>query len=170
MMIADSSCLAPSADAIPRLLSLPVRPWRLHLETPGVRASVPMLRGVWGAALRRVAPPTYQRVFEPAGESPRYILRPALPEVRPAPAVEFILLGSLDGQTISDCWAAWDKAARMGLGPERIPFHIRQARPLAWDETPLAPSRQHPGFCLSSAAGPASRLPNCSAPRLATSR
>ncbi len=34
------------------LRAIRVKAWRLHLETPGVVATVPMLRGVWGAALR----------------------------------------------------------------------------------------------------------------------
>ena len=32
------------------LRGIVLRAWRLHLETPGVQATVPMLRGVWGRA------------------------------------------------------------------------------------------------------------------------
>jgi hypothetical protein len=37
----------------------------------------------------------------------------------------------------------------MGLGPQRLPFRIAAARPLAWDETPLRPARVQPGFSLA---------------------
>jgi hypothetical protein len=129
---------------------LPVRAWRLHLETPGVQATVSMLRGVWGAALKFLAEPVYTRAFDVGpDDAPRYVLRPADAAVRPAPAVEFLLFGAPDATTDEAFWAAWDLACQRGLGPNRIPFRITSARPLAWDGTPLRVSRTQPGFVLA---------------------
>lgn len=124
-----------------------VRAWRLHLQTPGVQASVPMLRGVYGAALREIAPAVYDRVFDGGeSQSPRYLLRPASRDARPAPAVEFLLFGHPGPEDDAALWAAWDRASAMGLGPERRAFRIASAVPLAWDGTPLRPGRDQPGF------------------------
>ncbi len=40
-----------------------VRAWWMYLETPGVMATVPMLRGVWGAALHALTQEVYGRLF-----------------------------------------------------------------------------------------------------------
>lgn len=110
-----------------------IRAWRLLLTTPQVTATVPMLRGVWGRALRHVDAAAYRQVFAPAGEAhrrlPRYILRPALPDPTTAPAVEWILLGVAESLE-PVLWRAWDIASGMGLGPTRAPFAIRERVPL----------------------------------------
>jgi hypothetical protein len=132
-----------------------IRAWRLHLETPGVRASVPLLSGVWGRALHEIDASLYDAVFEGGeGRVPRYWLRPAPADARPAPAVEFALLGPLEPSALAPVWEAWDRAAHDGLGPHRAPFRIRAARPLAWDATPLAPARDQPGFPLDGLPWP----------------
>ena len=108
-----------------------IRAWQLLLDTPEVRATAPMLRGVWGRALRHLDEEAYQRVF--AGEAlghrrvPRYILRPAPPDPTIAPAIERILLG-VDEELEAVLWRAWDVASGMGLGSERVPFRIRERR------------------------------------------
>ena len=91
--------------------------WRLHLETPGVQATVPMLRGVWGAAVKVLSESLYQRLFV-GGEvgSPRYVLRPAPREPHPARAVEFLLFGPPDRQDDDTVWAAWDRTAAADSG------------------------------------------------------
>jgi hypothetical protein len=126
------------------------RAWRLHLETPGVFATVPMVRGVWGAALRAESEAVYRDLFD-GGESgvPRYLMRPAPPEVLPAPAIEFLRFGAEAGDADEAVWAAWDRAGWLGLGPDRRPFRIVASIPLAWEETPLRPGRLHPGFALA---------------------
>ena len=110
-----------------------IRAWRLLLTTPQVTATVPMLRGVWGRALRHVDAAAYRQVFAPAGAAhrrlPRYILRPALPDPTTAPAVEWILLGVAESLEPA-LWRAWDIASGMGLGPTRAPFAIRERVPL----------------------------------------
>lgn len=110
-----------------------VKAWRLSLTTPQVRATVPMVRGVWGRALRHVDAEAYRRVFASDGPAhrrlPRYILRPAPPDPATAPAVEWILLG-IDERLESVLWRAWDIASGMGLGPTRSPFAIRRRLPL----------------------------------------
>jgi hypothetical protein len=139
--------IAPVDRTLDRLL---VRAWRLHLETPGVLASVPMIRGVWGAALRAESETSYRSLFEVSEPGvPRYVLRPAPPDAEPAPALEFLLYGHADPVIDAAVWAAWDRAADQGLGPDRRPFRIVATVPLAWDETPLRPARVQPGFALA---------------------
>jgi hypothetical protein len=132
------------------LRGIVVRAWRLHLETPGVQATVPMLRGVWGAALKAVSESLYHDCFG-GGDAgtPRYLMRPAPPETRPAPAIEFLLFGPPDRQADDIVWAAWDLACRGGLGPHRHPFALSEVYPLAWDNTSLGSNRSQPGFALS---------------------
>jgi hypothetical protein len=127
----------PTTDAIHRVLHhIPILPCRILLETPGVAATVPMLRGVWGAALREVDRAAYDRVFEgglspsrattaPHEKTPLYVLRPAPPDPEFAPAVEWILIADAvaDAQRLA---GAWQVAARSGLGPDRRPFSLRR--------------------------------------------
>ncbi|MDY0170724.1 MAG: CRISPR system precrRNA processing endoribonuclease RAMP protein Cas6 [Thermoguttaceae bacterium] len=115
-----------------------ILPCRILLETPGVAATVPMLRGVWGAALRELDRTAYDRIFEgdggrsPSGntsapheKTPLYVLRPAPPDPAFAPAVEWILIADAvaDAQRLA---RAWQLAARSGLGPDRRPFSLRR--------------------------------------------
>jgi hypothetical protein len=51
------------------LAGIRVLPRRLLLDTPGVSATIPMLRGVWGAALHDLDGEAYRRVFGPNEES-----------------------------------------------------------------------------------------------------
>jgi hypothetical protein len=106
---------------------------RLSLATPGVRATAPMLRGVWGAALHDLDPEAYNAVFAGAGSPhervPPYVLRPAPPSVEDWPAIDWVLMGkglAYDAVLLR----AWDVASGMGLGPGRHRFHIRALRPL----------------------------------------
>ena len=97
--------------------------------------------------MKAVSPSAYDQVFE-GGEAkvPRYLLRPADGEVRPAPAVEFLVFGDTEPGADDAIWSAWDRACEMGLGPDRHPFRIGAAVALGWDETPLRPARVQPGF------------------------
>lgn len=131
-----------------------VRAWRFHLSTPGVLATVPMLRGVWGAALHDLDRACYAAHFDGAGGVARYLLRPAAAGVEPAPAVEFLRFGSPDPYTDALVWAAWEEAEARGLGPNRIPFRIDRIHPLAWDGTALGPARDQPGFLLDALPWP----------------
>jgi hypothetical protein len=130
------------ADELRRVLQeIPVLPRRVRLETPGVLATVPMLRGVWGAALHEMDAEAYRTVFAPQVEGPGeaaslYVLRPAPPDPAFAPAVEWISLGAalaLDRVL----WRAWDIASGMGVGSQRRRFHLRSALELGPDGRPL---------------------------------
>lgn len=122
----DSLVLATfSAMADIRIL-----PRRLSLETPRVKASVPMMRGVWGAALHDLDPRAYDQVF--ASDPPRYILRPAPPDPANAPALDWILPAADPGNDDA-LLSAWRKAAVCGLGPDRVPFKLRSVDPLGPD-------------------------------------
>ena len=126
---ADLDAIGDFKDALQTVLShIPVRARRLLLTTPGVEATVPMIRGVWGAALHRLDRQAYREAFEgganASSRTPGYILRPAPPDPDTAPAIEWISLGpalACDSALVN----AWKMAARMGLGPRRRPFDIR---------------------------------------------
>ena len=124
---------SPDMDFTRRLLDMmadiKIEPRRWLLNTPEVQATISMLRGVWGRALRRLDRAAYQSVFEgQAGlESltiPRYILRPGPPDPAFSPAVEWILLGS-PARYGPMLRRAWNVAGGMGLGPNRTPFSIK---------------------------------------------
>jgi len=143
-------------DLTRALAAIRVKAWRIHLETPGVRTNISQLRGVWGAALREVSFETYQAVFE---EPPRYVLRPAPPEAHPAPALEFLQLGTSQPNWEQASWEAWQLAAARGLGPQRLPFRLCAVRPLAWDGSALLPcpaqsNPEQPGFSLAALPWP----------------
>jgi hypothetical protein len=144
------------------LSRLTVRAWRLHLETGEVLATVPMLRGVWGKALHELDLPLYHSLFEGSpGGTPRYVMRPAPATAQPTPALEFILFGPADESAERVCWAAWETALRNGLGSQRIPGRLVEVRPLAWDDTPLAPARRQPGFALAPLSWPMNAGSGC---------
>lgn len=161
----------PLADRLSAALSpIHVLPRRMLLDTPGVAATVPMLRGVWGAALHDLDPAAYAAVFgpnDPAARSPdapwppgnapphrvaaglpapalpaaaaapqppgpaggteaaAYLLRPAPPDPQFAPAIEWILIGDATQHDFTLC-RAWDIASGLGLGPQRLRFHLRR--------------------------------------------
>ena len=115
------------------LSHITIRPRRILLTTHGVEATVPMIRGVWGAALHRLDRQVYRDVFEGgANESdrtPGYILRPAPPDPDTAPAIEWISLGCglVHDSLLID---AWKIGSQMGLGANRQPFDIRSVMAL----------------------------------------
>ncbi len=134
-----------------------ILPRRLSLVTPSVRATVPMLRGVWGAALHDLDPQTYCSVFlgeGPAHERvPRFVLRPAPPSAEDSPALEWILMGSgLRHDAV--LLRAWDIASGMGLGPDRHRFHIRGCRGLGPAGELLPPACDPRGWSLFQAVWP----------------
>lgn len=139
------------------LNQLVIYPRRLSLQTPGVRATVPMLRGVWGAALHDLDGDAYEAVFVGRGplseRAPRYILRPAPADPADAPALEWILLPG--AEAFDDVLLrAWDVASGLGLGKERRRFHIRAIRPLGPGGEALAPSREACGWPVGQARWP----------------
>ena len=122
-----------AADLKEVLSHVTVRPRRLLLDTPGVAASVPMLRGVWGAALHGLDAEVWRIVFEGRGAgsmlTPSYILRPAPPAPETAPAIEWVGFGSAlpyDAVLLR----AWDVASGLGLGPERCRFFMKSVEGL----------------------------------------
>ncbi|CAK0779669.1 putative CRISPR system precrRNA processing endoribonuclease RAMP protein Cas6 [Azospirillaceae bacterium] len=129
--------------------TIPMRASRFSLETPGVHATIPMLRGVWGAALKHLSNETFVKVFEGgpdrAHATPGYILRPTILNKGEETAAEWILFGSAieHEQTLL---RAWDIASGMGLGPERKRFFIRKATPLDSFGNPFSKSECFEGF------------------------
>ncbi len=122
-----------------------ILPRRLVLDTPGVQASVPLLRGVWGAALHELDQQAYEQVFETQGQRekgialspPGYVLRPAPPDPNLWPAVDWILVGATAIEYDEVLRRAWDVASGMGLGPQRRRFFIRRTIWLGPDEQPM---------------------------------
>jgi hypothetical protein len=139
------------AGDLQRLLGqVPVLPRRLVLDTQGVPATIPVLRGVWGRALHGLDSTVYERVFHPTERQrlPGYVLRPASELEPERTAVEWILLGeAVEHEAI--LLRAWDVASGMGIGKRREPFFVRDqaglhpdggraARPYRWflDQVP----------------------------------
>ena len=110
-----------------------VRAYRLLLDTPRVMATVPMIRGVWGRALRHVDERIYRYVFvgdgPPHDRLPRYLMRPAPPDPETAPAIDWILFAD-DADLEPVLLRAWDVACGMGLGADRAPFRVRRMLPV----------------------------------------
>jgi len=107
---------------------------RILLDTGRIRATVPMLRGVWGAALRELAPPVYDTVFEgrstkggsgaDGAQAPLYVMRPAPPDPDTAPAFELLLFGSAC-RYVPVALDAVARAMTAGLGPRREPVRVK---------------------------------------------
>ena len=117
---------SPLLDSIlDHLDHIRILPRRLILCTPGSEPTVPMLRGVWGAALHQLNRPVYDKVFGPeGGDLPLYLMRAGLPIPRESPAVEhFLFNAAIDSDTI--LLQAWMRACDTGLGPNREPFFLR---------------------------------------------
>jgi hypothetical protein len=146
-----------------------ILPRRLSLVTPGVRATVPMLRGVWGAALHDLAPEAYCSVFLGQGAAhervPLFVLRPAPPSAEDYPALDWILIG--DGLNYDAALLrAWDIASGMGLGPARRRFHIRALRSLDPAGNLLSAARESSGWPLFQAVWPLAGTPDSKPCRL----
>lgn len=130
---------SPKLHLEERLLDLLGRieivPRRMLLDTGDIHATVPMLRGVWGRALRHLDIDVYKHVFEGrrttgrdgVERTPLYLLRPAPADPAFAPALDWTLIGNACGVE-EVLTRAWDMASGMGLGPDRKPFAIRQVR------------------------------------------
>ncbi len=136
-----------------------IRPRRILLAPPGLVATVPMLRGVWGAALHGLDDAVWRVVFEGHGtgslRTPGYILRPAPPDPETAPAIEWIGFGpALLHDPI--LLRAWDVASGMGLGPERCRFVIKSIAGLGPDSRPLAPATPPLDWTLARPVGASS--------------
>ncbi len=148
----DDVKIAAGLEAL--LSQVAVRPRRLLLETPGVAATVPMLRGVWGAALHGLDGEAWQAVFEGRGkgaqQTPGYVLRPAQPDSEIAPALEWVGFGpalSYDQVLLR----AWDVASGLGLGPERCRFFIKSMDGLRPDGEAVGPGDGAPEWTLDRA-------------------
>ena len=122
-------------DLLELLGGVEIVPRRMLLDTGTVKATVPMLRGVWGRALRNLDMDAYATVFEGrTGEPgrgtarvPLYMVRPAPPDPATSPAIDWMLFG--DSIRFQEAMVrAWDVASGMGLGPKREPFRIRAVR------------------------------------------
>lgn len=111
-------------DSLNHLKGVKILPRRLLLSTPGVEASVPMIRGTWGSALHSLDPVVYSRVFSPPeGQSPLYVLRNGPDNPRENPCLDYLLFN----EAVDDdrqLMRAWGKACRTGLGPNRLTFFI----------------------------------------------
>jgi hypothetical protein len=161
---------ASMVEQIQTILSqVRILPRRLSLLTPGVRATVPMLRGVWGAALHDLAPEAYCSVFLGRGAAhervPKFVLRPAPPSAEDYPALEWILIG--DGLNYDAALLrAWDIASGMGLGPTRRRFHIRACGLLDPAGNLLSATRESSGWPLHQAVWPLAGAPDSTLCRL----
>ncbi len=129
---------------------------RLLLDTGSVRATVPMLRGVWGRALRSCDRRAYERIFvghrttaaRGVERTPLYVTRPAPADPTTSPALDWIAIG--EAREFEDSLVhAWKLASDFGLGARREPFRIRAIQRLGPCENDG--SRSHPYWPLSEA-------------------
>ena len=133
-----------------------ITPHRILLDTDAVRASVPMLRGVWGRALRHLDRDAYTQVFEGRGGTnrygveriPLYIIRPAPANLDFAPAMDWILIGQA-GRLDDILLRAWDVASGTGLGIDRTPFSIRRT---CWFDSRSVMTSEKQSWSLRAAA------------------
>ncbi|MBF0633517.1 MAG: hypothetical protein HQK85_02545, partial [Nitrospinae bacterium] len=131
---------------------------RMEIDTSEVFATIPMLRGVWGAALHELDRDIYSKVFADDGEEtnnkiPGYTLRPTTPSNDGFPAIEQILIG--DAVNHYDALiSAWNMASQMGLGKKRIPFTIRKTHFLGCDGRLSSAENSKSGWILGNAVWP----------------
>ena len=141
-----------STELADALHHLRVAPFRLLLETPGVEATVPMLRGAWGRTLHMLDRDISRKVFgvdsEGDGLLRGYVLRPACPDPAFAPAVEWVVIGAAI-EHLPILARAWDVACGMGLGASRHPFRIRRVLPLGSDGSCGTETTLHAGAAIA---------------------
>ena len=159
------------AEGLSRQLApITVLPRRLVLETPDVHATVPMLRGVWGAALHELDADVYEEVFDsggqgPASPPPAYVLRPAPADPELAPAVDYLLFAQAvchDAVLLR----AWDIASGMGLGKQRERFYVRRFLFIRPDGTLEERNGEQTAWDLSRAGWPLEGTPETTPCRL----
>ena len=106
------------------LAQIKLLPRLILLEAPDVEATIPMLRGVWGAALRGLDRVAYEEVFAPQGQDaiPGYLLRPAPPDPEIAPALHWFLFG--DGLAHDESLLRLGRGFRHGPGTSAAPVFL----------------------------------------------
>ena len=135
---------------------IPIRAFRMKLDTRAVDATVPMLRGVWGKAIHELRPEWYRAVFDVGSApgsvavSPPYIVRVAAPDPEWIPAIEWILIGSATehAEGLLQCWR---HAGRCGIGSRREPFELNRVEGILPDDSTLPDAAAWP---LSRASWP----------------
>ncbi|MCC6157525.1 MAG: CRISPR system precrRNA processing endoribonuclease RAMP protein Cas6 [Deltaproteobacteria bacterium] len=103
-----------------------VLPYRLQLDVDREAVTVPMLRGVWGRALRMLDEGIYDEVFTEHHGGPFYVCRPADTQPQRGAAIEWFLFGPAIARA-DTLRRAWDTAGGMGYGQAREPFAVRGA-------------------------------------------
>ena len=112
----------------------------MKLDTGRVEANIPMLRGVWGKAIRELCPELYREIFDvesssgSVAASPPYIVRVASPDPEWIPAIEWILVGN-GVEHAEELLRCWHYAATCGLGREREPMEIERLEAILPDES-----------------------------------
>ncbi len=139
------------------LAKVEICPRHILLDPPGISATIPMLRGVWGAALRNLDRRAYEEVFVGTGprnaSTPAYVVRPFPFDFGNSPALEFVVIGCGIQHDIP-IMRAWDSACGMGLGPQRKKFRIRHIRPISPCGALLSPTNHAVVWDLSVAPWP----------------
>jgi len=139
------------------LAKIEVCPRLISLDSPGVNATIPMLRGVWGAALRNLDRQAYEEVFVGTGprnaRTPSYVMRPSSYEPSASPDLEFIVIGR-GIRYDNSIMRAWNSACGMGLGPQRRKFRLRTIHPISPCGALLSPTSHAVTWDLSVAPWP----------------
>ncbi|MCL4217507.1 MAG: hypothetical protein KJ052_10960, partial [Candidatus Hydrogenedentes bacterium] len=138
--------------------SLRVLPRRLILANVPEEATLPMLRSVFGAALRPLSAAAYDAIFERPEKghqrAQRYCIRLAKCLDDSTWEIDWICFGHEAIQYDEVLLRAWDIASGMGLGKRRERFHIVDRQLLGPDEHDTSRQRITRGWTLGSASWP----------------
>lgn len=153
----NTAAMTFQSQLLSHLAEIQILPRRLLLQLPDADATVPMLRGVWGAALHDLDQDAYARVFAPSQNGsqhsvPLYLMRPAPPDPNGS-AIDFFLFG--EGIELDPVLGnAWRSACEKGLGPTRTPFQILGANCLPPRMENVEPLGLNSVWSLDQALGP----------------
>lgn len=137
-----------------------IKAWRFRAqEHRGERRPrVEQFRGMWGAAIKEIAPEIYESMFgEGHDRRPLYVLRQA----RQGRDLELVLIGQHEETTEEAVWHAIHRAGCMGFGREQTPFFVDRVRSLAWDGSAVGDGRWQPGFTLYQMPWPVAEAKSC---------
>lgn len=134
---------------------VPVAAWRMALGAGGAEVPLPILRGVFGAALHEVDAAAYEAVFrpDPVDGSPRYLLRPSPHRLPGRSLFELVLFGAALSH-LGAVEAALQLAGELGIGQERRVYRLERLCWLDADGQPFRGTGAPEPFGLDAAAWP----------------
>lgn len=137
------------------LRSVRICGWRVGLESKARNVTLPILRGVFGAALHQTSEQAYSELFRPDGDdsAPAYLLRRSAHQLPYETVFEMILFDRALPH-LAAIRAAWEIAGEMGLGRERHRFRVAHMAQLTAGGRPATVGEPAAAFPLSEATWP----------------